>query len=125
MTLKKGTLWQAIVKTTEQALQSGALFPVPTDYTFLEDSGVRFFIRVLASLERKVEARKKQEEASRKGKTINPFLPPEKKLTVADVSDTHIAVLNKFNVVEHHLLIITREFEDQDMLLSLKDFEAL
>jgi ATP adenylyltransferase len=34
-------------------------------------------------------------------------------------------VLNKFNVVEHHLLIVTRGFEDQDTLLTLQDFEAL
>jgi ATP adenylyltransferase len=56
---------------------------------------------------------------------MNPFLPPEKELTVADISDTHIAVLNKFNVMEHHLLIVTRHFEDQDTLLTLSDFEAL
>jgi len=59
------------------------------------------------------------------GKIINPFLPPEKELTVAEISDTHIAILNKYNVMEHHLLIVTRHFEDQGMLLTLPDFEAL
>ncbi len=34
-------------------------------------------------------------------------------------------MLNKFNVVEHHLLIVTRSFEHQDTLLGLRDFEAL
>jgi ATP adenylyltransferase len=125
MTLMPGTLWQSIVRTTERALRTGALLPVPTVCTFVEDGGIRFFVRVLASLRRKDEARKEQEAASAFGISVNPFLPPEEDLIVADVTDTHVAVLNKFNVVEHHLLIVTRQFEDQEMLLTLKDFEAL
>ncbi len=125
MRFRKGTLWDSIARTTEQAVSIGALLPIPTDYFFIEDHGMRFFVRVLASLSRKDAARKRQETESKSGKSVNPFLPPEKELTVADISDTHIAVLNKFNVMEHHLLIITRHFEDQDMLLTLRDFEAL
>ena len=123
--MKKGSLWDRVVKTTQHALSAGTLVPVPTDYTFIEDHGVRFFIRVLAGLRRKDEARKKQKAESERGKNANPFLPPEKDLVVADISETHLAILNKFNVVENHLLIVTRAFEDQDMLLTLPDFEAL
>jgi len=125
MILKKGTLWQSIEGTTENALKTGALLPVSTDHTFIEDAGLRFFVRVLASLRRKDEARKQQEAATASGEKENPFLPPEKDLIVADITDTHQAILNKFNVVEHHLLIITRHFEDQDTLLTMKDLEAL
>ncbi len=125
MTFKQGTLWNAVRETTERALALGALVPVPTDYTFLEDGGAGYFVRVLSTLSRKDEARKQQEAAVGAGKPVNPFLPPEKDLVVADITDTHLAVLNKFNVVENHLLIITRHFEDQDMLLTLRDFEAL
>ncbi len=126
MMFEKGTLWQRLVLTTEQALRNGSLLPVPTDQAYIEDSGMRFFVRVLSGLVRKDEARKKQNvESKRKGTYSNPFLPPEKDLTVADITDTHLAVLNKFNVVKHHLLIITRRFEDQDTLLTLEDFEAL
>lgn len=125
MALQKNTLWKSIVTTTERALASGALLPAPTEYAFLEDGGIRFFVRVLAGLQRKDEARKKQESAAAQEKPGNPFLPPEKDLTVADISDTHIAILNKFNVVDHHLLIVTRRFEDQEMLLTAHDFEAL
>jgi ATP adenylyltransferase len=56
---------------------------------------------------------------------INPFLPPEPALFVSDVSSTHLAVLNKFNVIEHHLLIVTRRFEHQETLLNESDFAAL
>jgi ATP adenylyltransferase len=59
------------------------------------------------------------------GKDFNPFLPYEENLFVTDISDTHVCLLNKFNVVEDHLLIITRAFEEQESLLNLQDFFAL
>jgi sulfate adenylyltransferase (ADP) / ATP adenylyltransferase len=124
MLLQKGTLWKCITATAKRALASGALLPAPTEYSFLEDGGIRFFVRVLAGLQRKDEAREKQKDAGRE-KQANPFLPPEKDLTVADISDTHIAILNKYNVVDHHILIVTRRFENQELLLTVHDFEAL
>ena len=123
--LQQGTLWQRVLQTTDQALRSGALVPIPTDSTFIDDGGVRFAVRVLAGLRRKAEARREQDAAEQAGRSANPFLPPEKELTVAGLSDTHLAILNKFNVVPHHLLIITRHFEDQDTLLTPADLEAL
>jgi sulfate adenylyltransferase (ADP) / ATP adenylyltransferase len=122
--LEKGTLWQRMLRTKEHALKSGALRSYPTNQVFIEDGGVRFFVRVLKALEEKAAARVQQDVAGA-GRNANPFLPPEKELTVADVTDTHIAVLNKYNVVDHHLLIVTRHFEDQETLLTLRDFEAL
>ncbi|MDA8432406.1 MAG: hypothetical protein M0Z60_05510, partial [Nitrospiraceae bacterium] len=120
--LRRGTLREALMKTTENALAAGALLPVPTGYEFVEDGGVRFFVRVLENLSRKDVEKKKQE---REGRPVNPFLPYEKDLFVADISETHAAILNKFNVVEHHLLVVTREFEDQETLLTPPDCEAL
>ncbi|MDH4230727.1 MAG: DUF4922 domain-containing protein [Nitrospirota bacterium] len=126
MEIQKGRLWQQVVRVTEHALQTGALIPVPTEYEFIGDSGIRFFVRILSALQRKDEARKQQEKASTEsGKQINPFLPYEKELFVSHISETHAAILNKFNVLEHHLLIVTRHFEDQEMLLTLEDFGAL
>jgi ATP adenylyltransferase len=123
--LEKGTLWQSILRTTGQALATGALRSFPTDRVFIEDGGIRFFIRIMAALRQKADARSRQDESAQAGRNIDPFLPPEKDLTVTDVTDTHIAVLNKYNVVDHHLLIITRHYEDQRTLLTLRDFEAL
>jgi len=123
--LEKGTLWQRMLRTTEHALASGALRSYPTSQVFIEDGGVRFFVRVLKALEDKAAARDHQGKEAGAGRNANPFLPPEKDLTIADITDTHIAVLNKYNVVDHHLLIVTRRFEDQETLLTLRDFEAL
>jgi ATP adenylyltransferase len=123
MAFEKGTLWQTIIRTADHALRVGALVPIETDYAFIDDHGVRFSVRVLAALKRKDEEKKKQERSPEK--RANPFLPPERDLLVAGVSDAHAAILNKYNVVEHHLLIVTRHFEDQETLMTLVDFEAL
>jgi ATP adenylyltransferase len=36
-----------------------------------------------------------------------------------------LVLLNKFNVMDHHILIVTREFELQEQLLTIADFQAL
>ena len=55
----------------------------------------------------------------------DPFANPEPDLFVADLSSTHYALLNKYNVLDHALLVVTREDIDQDVPLDLADFEAL
>jgi len=54
----------------------------------------------------------------------NPFLPYEEALWVRHLSPTHTLLLNKFNVVAHHLICVTREFEQQTQPLTAADFEA-
>ncbi|MEM5365450.1 DUF4922 domain-containing protein [Paraburkholderia azotifigens] len=120
------TLWPAIERQTQHALQCGALQPIDTVQAVIESGGVRFVVRQVSSLTRKeqqrTQARKLQTE---KRAAVNPFLPYEPDLFVADISDTHLALLNKFNVIDHHLLIVTRDFQRQNALLNLADFEAL
>ncbi len=123
--LKPGTLWTSVKQRTEHALECGALLSIPTEFEFVEQGGVNFLVRILANLNRKKAAKKKQEKQTATGIDFNPFLPYEEDLFVADISDTHVCILNKFNVVDHHLLIITRTFEEQDSLLTLEDFTAL
>ncbi|MGF1498550.1 MAG: phosphorylase [Elainellaceae cyanobacterium] len=122
-TLLPGTLWDRVVACTEQALQCGALQSIPTDYELMEDGGMRFLVRQLAAIARKEKAKQQQEKT--KGKDFNPFLPYEEELFVAHLSDTHVCLLNKFNVVDHHLLMVTRQFEEQETLLTQADFQAL
>jgi ATP adenylyltransferase len=92
----------------------------------VEGGGIAFIVRSLAALEEKRQARKEQTAREKgSGRKINPFLPHDEDLFVADLSETHLCLLNKFNVLEHHLLIVTRAFEDQEELLTLEDFHAL
>jgi ATP adenylyltransferase len=124
--LKPGTLWQKTLDRTEQALRTGALLPIYTESTFMNDGGIDFLVRIVSNLARKSEERNISRENSSTGKNKpNPFLPYEEDLFVADISDTHVCLFNKFNVIEHHLLIVTRVFEDQEVLLTLQDFEAI
>jgi ATP adenylyltransferase len=91
----------------------------------VEQDGIQFLVRIVSNLARKDEAKKKQEQKSASGRPFNPFLPYEQDLFVADISPTHLCLLNKYNVVDYHLLIITRAFEEQETWLTLADFEAL
>jgi ATP adenylyltransferase len=116
-----------VLDRTAHAFARGALHTLPTRSEFIEDSGIRFLVRVVSSLARKDEARTEESGAARgvTRKEANPFLPYDQNLFVGDLSPTHVCLLNKFNVVEHHILIVTRAFEDQERLLDLEDFEAL
>jgi ATP adenylyltransferase len=118
--IELGTLWPALRARTEHALRCGALEPIATDYEELEEAGIRFVVRVLAHLERKVRAGFAQARTGH-----NPFLPYNEDLFVADVSQTHLCLLNKYNVLDHHLLLVTRAYEEQESLLTAGDFEAL
>jgi ATP adenylyltransferase len=126
--LKPGTLWPAILRQTEHALRCGALRPIDTTQALIEQAGIRFVVRQVSSLTRK-EATREAGGANRvkaeERNAVNPFLPYDPDLFVADLSDTHVALLNKFNVIDHHLLIVTRRFEAQETLLDLADFTAL
>ncbi|HYW22066.1 MAG TPA: DUF4922 domain-containing protein [Nodularia sp. (in: cyanobacteria)] len=117
--LKPGCLWKSIKEQSEKALQCGALLSIATDFEFVEQNGIKFLVRILSNLTRKDTAKQQQ-----KNKT-NPFLPYEKDLFVADISQTHVCLLNKFNVVDYHLLIVTRAFQEQEELLTLSDFAAM
>jgi ATP adenylyltransferase len=104
-----------IENATQRALASGALQPIETESAVIEDAGVRFVVRVVSSLARKEAAQA----------TPDPLGNYEPDLFVCDVSPTHYVLLNKFNALPHHLLIVTRRLERQEELLTLPDFEAL
>ncbi|MDJ0658435.1 MAG: phosphorylase [Crocosphaera sp.] len=120
--LQPNTLWEKVKKQTEHALSCGALKSIPTEYKLIKNKDIDFLVRIVTNLGRKDKAKKEQKKL---GKDFNPFLPYEEDLFVADISDSHVCLLNKFNVVDYHLLVITREFEEQETLLTLNDFAGL
>jgi ATP adenylyltransferase len=89
----------------------------------MRDGGVDFLVRTVSSLGRK--ARERGPGGTAEHRPANPFLPHDEEMFVSDISDTHVCLLNKYNVIDHHLLIVTRYFEDQRALLNLRDFEAI
>jgi ATP adenylyltransferase len=124
-TLNTGKLWQRLTEQTRLALTSGSLVSIDTDFSFIEDGGVRFMVRLAKNLKRKVaDSSGQSTEHQKTGKRFNPFLPPEADLLLGTIPPEHIAVLNKFNVVNNHLLIVTKDFVDQETLLTPQDFYA-
>jgi sulfate adenylyltransferase (ADP) / ATP adenylyltransferase len=117
--LQPGILWTRIQQQTQHALECKALQPIPTVYEWVEQGNLRFLVRVLANIQRKEKA------AQQQNPDFNPFLPYDPNLFVTHLSPTHLVLLNKFNVMDHHILIVTREFISQDSLLDWSDFQAL
>jgi ATP adenylyltransferase len=101
-----------------RALATGALQPVETRTTLLEEAGVRFVVRAVSSLVRKDAAR-------RAAAVADPLGDYEPDLFVADLGPSHYVLLNKFPVLAGHALLVTRRFEPQERLLTVEDFAAL
>lgn len=110
----------------DRALAAGALQPVATTARLIADGGMRFVVRVAVGLEEKAAARARAEAAAAAAAPPrNPFLPYEEALFVAALPPDHVLLFNKFNVIDRHLLIVTRAFEDQETLLTPADWAAL
>jgi sulfate adenylyltransferase (ADP) / ATP adenylyltransferase len=115
------TLWPQLQACRRRALESGALVPLETSVHVVDDDGVPFIIRIPENLPRKQQAG----ESPPMG-TPDPFSPPyEPDLYVSDVSPSHVALLNKFSVLDHHFLLVTREYAEQPEHLTKADFEAM
>ncbi len=121
ISLESGSLWPAIVNRTPQALGSGALRPIETEQETIVDGGISFDVRMISSLARKAHEANPEVHPP----DFNPFLPYDKDLFIANISETHVGILNKFPVVNNHLLIVTRAFEEQTSLLTEQDFQAM
>ncbi|TVS12879.1 MAG: phosphorylase [Planctomycetaceae bacterium] len=118
---QRGTLWTRVVETQQRAIDQAALRPIPTSFEILQDGQVSFLIRVVQHLADKPWGSPGTVLQTPHG---NPFLPYDPALFVADAGARHVCLLNKFNVVDHHLLIVTRDFVHQDGALHPEDFSA-
>ena len=113
----------ALAAAQAHALSTGALAPLSVEGETIVDGGLPFRVEWISSLAMKdLEGLPR---AGDKAKAFNPFLPYERDLWVADISDTHVAILNKFPVWSGHLLLITRAFVDQETPLDIADADAL
>ena len=113
-----GTLLASLRERAARARRLGAIHSIPTTTEVLEQEGVAFQIRLMQA---PADAAPARETPSNR----NPFLPYDPDLFVASISPTHVALLNKYSVLDPHLLIATRAFEDQRAQLTQKDCEAL
>ena len=131
--LQPGSLLSMATQASERALRSGDLKHIDTELSIYTEADISFQIRVLSNLDKKTNAGKELESLPHGEKLLqqaasietNPFLPFEQQMFVCDLSESRAMLLNKFNVVNNHLLIITKHFEDQRSPLSKVDFYGL
>lgn len=115
--------WTLVRERADEALASGAMHSFASALQYVKDGGVRFVVRRATRFP-------PGETAAGRGPgapalPTNPFLHPEPALVVAQVGEHHLALLNKFNVLREHLLLVTREFADQRTPIDESDFAAL
>lgn len=101
-----------------RALAEGALQPIETRTILLDSAGVRFVIRMVSSLAR-------DDEARHAAAATDPLGNYDRSLFVGDLAPSHYILLNKFQLLAGHVLIVTRRFERQERLLTVEDFAAL
>lgn len=112
------TLLSLADQVAAAARAAGALVSIPTEIKPLSDHGTEFSVRIVGQLARKAMP-------SVPPPSGNPFLPYEAALHVADLPPHHVCLLNKFNVVDRHLIVVTRNFASQLEPLNADDFSAL
>jgi ATP adenylyltransferase len=112
--------------------EAGARLELESREEIVVDRGLSFVVRVLAA--RLGLAARQAKGAARPGRDTtaaaaaasrSPFLPPyDPFLLIGAITPTHVCLLNKYNVVDRHLLIVTREYEPQESTLTASDFAA-
>lgn len=112
-----------IAAQRRRALARGALDPIETRGETVTDGGIAFVVRTVSSLARKASATGGAPGAAA---DTDPFRPPyEPDLWLGQVPPDHVALLNKFPVLDDHLLVVTRAWQAQDAPLDACDCEAL
>ena len=112
---------------SEHAIASGDLQPIQAEQVVIEDQGLRFIIRWIAGLAAKDAAGKQAVSlpGGPRDPGFNPFLNPDPALRVGPVGEHHTAILNKFPVSLHHLVLARRTFAEQCSPLEAIDFQVL
>ncbi|KAI7841171.1 hypothetical protein COHA_005137 [Chlorella ohadii] len=117
------TLWQRVTERYDAAQRDAAATMTDTNTELVPDGGLQFVLRVAAKLRDKP---KPPPDASGEAKKEwrNPFLPYDRALWVADLGASHVLLLNKFNIVPWHCLVVTAEFRSQLDDLDAADLAA-
>ena len=111
---------QRIKQVYSIAKSNGNLLELESKVHRIEEKGMEFIVRLSTGFQKKID--------NNFAKTLeNPFLPVNEhlKITEIDSQKGHTVVLNKFCVVPYHFLLVTNDYESQNSLLDLSDFDAI
>ncbi|ORX49542.1 HIT-like protein [Hesseltinella vesiculosa] len=116
---------QHIKDTFDNAIQHKRCHFFENEIFIKEDHGIKYQINYVPSLAKKAVPSTIHESSDKlrsvhQDKPINPFLCPDPALVVKEV-DNYRILLNKFCIIPHHLLIVTKEFQEQSQPLLPPD----
>lgn len=114
--MDKTGLISAIDRSVAESSSAGSLVSFKSDVTEIWDErlGMNFVVRIAKNLVSK-EASDGQQKVIPRAPFQAPFEPG---LFVKDLDDSHRLLLNKFNVVDRHVLVVTTEFSPQNSPMS-------
>lgn len=107
-----------VTETYERAFRRGELYFVESTIANITENDIEFEIRFAPSLAKKPTA-EQTEESPLKNK-VDPFAPYNQELFVQEF-ENHVILLNKFCVVPNHILVVTKEYEEQSNPLNQED----
>ena len=103
---------------SRQAIIENHMNPIQVATRHVSQGDGNYLLRIAHSLGQK-------ERVGQRPKSVNPFLPYEEALYIADIGPDHVCLLNKYPVIANHLLLITRHYEPQESLLTFGDIQAM
>jgi ATP adenylyltransferase len=112
-------LWNRAEEVAKKALTDGYLMPIATSHSLVEQDGVGFVLYRVDG----ANGQSKPSQYLAKG-SVDPFLPYQQELLVAELDPDYVCLLNMFPVLSPHLLICTRDFVEQEKPLTMADFSA-
>ena len=116
--LPNSELLDLIIKTSMIAKQSGYLISFESKEKLIQHKDINFMAKLATNLSKKPkpELQTKNEKVFK-----DPFMPPfDIGAVVCDLNDEYRLLLNKYNVVDNHVLIITSKFISQNLPLTHK-----
>ncbi|KAG6618805.1 5',5'''-P-1,P-4-tetraphosphate phosphorylase [Phytophthora cinnamomi] len=121
-------LRKSMLDVTQRATQSQALKKITAGYELLpaKENGVRYILWAADAAHAKPRPAKEPKDEQPKA-FRDPFAKEhlEQDLFVTQLHGTHNLVLNKFNVVDEHVVLPTIEFAPQEQPLDAADFRAM
>ncbi len=114
MGLELSNLWVVAEERAKAALADGAIEPFESRAVTVDDGGVQVVVHVLS--------RTRAKPASGDGDSLGREDP---RLELGDLEPGYRVVLNRYPVVQPHLLLVSRDFVPQEAPLGPGDFAAI
>ncbi|KAI9014102.1 hypothetical protein DFJ74DRAFT_681256 [Hyaloraphidium curvatum] len=119
-----GNVMNLVRRQFQAAMASKDLVFAPSTTTRIDDNGIQFDILHAPAFAIKPGPAPPAPPSGPR-KPFNPFLPPQPELLVGQANDDYNVVMNKFTVIENHILLTTKGFKQQSCVLDRSELGAM